>query len=99
MKSAQIILATLILLSSPVIPPALAQDSLLELELRRRQRDQEQLDVQNQIRYLNAQAAATAEQAEQQKRLILIGVGVLIVGGLGGVWIFITRNLSHYHRL
>ena len=87
MKFSKLILATFLLFSSSAVIPVLAQGSLMDMHLKRRQRDLEQLDAQNQIRYLNAQASA-AEQAEQQKQLILIGVGVLIAGGLGGVWFY-----------
>ncbi|MBG1267015.1 hypothetical protein [Nostoc sp. WHI] len=87
MKYGNLIIATLLSITSSAIPPALAQDSLMDREFRRRQRDYEQLNTQNQIRYLEFQNDA-AKQAEQQKQLILIGVGVLIVGGLGGVWFY-----------
>jgi len=86
MKFSKLILATFLLLSSSAVIPVLAQNNIIEYERRRRGRDQEQLDVQSQIGYFNALAAA--EEAERQKQLTLIGVGVLIAGGLGGVWFY-----------
>ncbi len=87
MKFSKLILATLLLLSSSAVIPALAQSNLDQLlERRRSERDKEQLYRQQDMRYRNDLAAA--EQAEQQKQLILIGVGVLIAGGLGGVWFY-----------
>ncbi|MFN6460535.1 MAG: hypothetical protein RMZ41_001635 [Nostoc sp. DedVER02] len=90
MKYSNLVLATLLSLTSSAILPVLAQGSLMDRELRRRERDSEQLDVQNQIRYLETQATTT-KQDEQQKQLILIGFGILIVGGL---WLYDKKSKS-----
>lgn len=87
MKFRKLILAILLVTSSSAVAPVLAQSNLDQLfERRRSERDKEQLYRQQDMIYRNDLAAA--EQAEQQKQLILIGVGVLIAGGLGGVWFY-----------